>query len=606
VQFFDGATSLGSATVTNGVAQLSTSALAVGTLSLTASYSGDSTYNGSTSSAVAYTVAKANSTTAVAASPSPSTLGQSVTLSATVTPAAATGSVQFFYGSTSLGSATVSNGHAQLSTSALPVGTLSLTAAYSGDTNHNGSTSNAVSHTVNRAATTTSLTSNVTPSVYTQAIVLTATVTPASATGQVQFLNGGTLLGTANLSGGTAQITIDTLPVGSNSLTASYAGDASNAPSTSNAFVQAVNKTGSATYISVQSLNGTVGQGVAITATVPGPGVSGSVNFFDGGVLQGSSAISNGQAVFVWVPATAGSHSITASFTGNANYNASTSSPIVITIQKAATTTSAVSSVNPSNQGQAVTFTATVTPASATGSVTFSGIGSAPLVNGVAAITTSSLPAGTTNVTAQYGGNSNYNPSSAPTIAQSVRAATSISLNSSPNPSTFGNSVTLTATVSPSGASGTVSFYDGATLITTKTFSGTLAMVTTSVLGGGVHSLTAVYSGNFSYAPSTSAVRNHTVNKANSTTSLSANPSQSNSGQTVTFTATVTPAGSASGTVQFTDNGVVLATVPLSGNTAAYSTSSLSVATHPIRAIYSGNTDLNSSQSSVLNYRVKN
>src|SRR6185369_9679798 len=177
VEFFDGATSLGSSPVAAGSAVLNTAALTAGVHSLTAVYSGDASFTGSTSAAHSHTVNAASSSTAVTSSPNPSVVGEGVTVTATVTPASATGSVEFFDGATSLGSSPVSGGTASVNTSALAVGGHTLTAVYSGDASYSGSTSPAHTHTVNPASTSTSLASAPNPSTFGASVALTATVT---------------------------------------------------------------------------------------------------------------------------------------------------------------------------------------------------------------------------------------------------------------------------------------------------------------------------------------------------------------------------------------------------------------------------------------------
>lgn len=89
-------------------------------------------------------------TTTLGAAPNPTTAGQTVTLTATVSGSSPTGTVQFKDGATNLGSAvTLSGGIATLATSTLSVGTHSITALYSGDTNNAGSTSSAVNEVIN-------------------------------------------------------------------------------------------------------------------------------------------------------------------------------------------------------------------------------------------------------------------------------------------------------------------------------------------------------------------------------------------------------------------------------------------------------------------------
>jgi alpha-tubulin suppressor-like RCC1 family protein len=165
-------------------ASFSTSALAAGSHPFTATYVGDLNHTGSLSSTRDHTVTKAATTTTLAATPaSTSVFGQAVTLTATVTSAAGTpgGTVAFSDNvNGALGTVTLSaGGVATLSTSALSVGAHTITATYSGATNFLVS-SGTRAYTVNKAATTTTLTSSVNPSVFGQSVTFTARVTAVS------------------------------------------------------------------------------------------------------------------------------------------------------------------------------------------------------------------------------------------------------------------------------------------------------------------------------------------------------------------------------------------------------------------------------------------
>ncbi len=152
VTFMSGTTSLGTAALTSGAATLATTNLPTGTDSITAVYGGDSTFSGSTSTAVSQTVNKASSSTSLTSSLNPSISGQSVILTANISgqfSGVATGTVAFSDGGTSLGSSPVSSDMATLTTTTLPVGTDSITAVYSGDSNFTGSTASALSQVVN-------------------------------------------------------------------------------------------------------------------------------------------------------------------------------------------------------------------------------------------------------------------------------------------------------------------------------------------------------------------------------------------------------------------------------------------------------------------------
>jgi hypothetical protein len=159
VNFYDGATSIGSAPVSGGTAMLTTSSLPFGVNNITASYVGDANFNGSTSAILSQTV-KALTTTSVVSSPNPAVFGQPVTFTATVSPVAPgagapTGMVNFYDGATSIGSAPVSGGTASLTTSALAVGFHSITASYSGDTLFVSSTSSSITVPVQAVVTNT-------------------------------------------------------------------------------------------------------------------------------------------------------------------------------------------------------------------------------------------------------------------------------------------------------------------------------------------------------------------------------------------------------------------------------------------------------------------
>ena len=249
VQFFDGATSLGTMTLSGGTASLSTLTLSAGSHSITAVYGGDTTYAGSASSILTQTVngIVIATATSLVSSPNPSTFGQSVVLVASVSPSSGTGtptgSVTFADGATVLGSSTLdANGRAAISTSSLSVGTHSITASYNGDSTYGGSSSAAVSQTVNTAATTTTVTSSRNPSITNRPVTFTATVLPATATGTVQFFDGATLIGTATLSGGSATLTTSSLSTGTHSITARYGGDVNDNGSTSAVLTQTVNR----------------------------------------------------------------------------------------------------------------------------------------------------------------------------------------------------------------------------------------------------------------------------------------------------------------------------------------------------------------------------
>ncbi|MCX7003062.1 MAG: Ig-like domain repeat protein [bacterium] len=187
--------------------------------------------------------------TMLGSSRNPSTNGNSVTFTATVqtngiTATAATGTVTFKDGGTVLDTVTLSGGVATYASSALAVGSHALTAVYGGDTNYTGSSSGVLNQTVYSAMvtpTTITLASSANPSGYGNRVTLTATVTPATATGPVTFKDGATTLGTGTLSGSVATYATSTLPAGLHILTAVYDGDFNYLGSSSTNYAQTVN-----------------------------------------------------------------------------------------------------------------------------------------------------------------------------------------------------------------------------------------------------------------------------------------------------------------------------------------------------------------------------
>jgi hypothetical protein len=185
--------------------------------------------------------------TVLTTSPNPSAYGAAVTLTLTVTPSAATGPVEFVNGATTIGTANLVNGQAKFTVTNLPVGSNSLTADYSGDAVHAGFTSLPVTQTVNKASTTVTLNSSKNPAASGQSVTFTAAVSPSSATGTIQFLDGSTVLGTVTIGGGSAALSTSSLSVDAHSIKATYSGDANYLTNSSAVLTQ--NITGAACHV---------------------------------------------------------------------------------------------------------------------------------------------------------------------------------------------------------------------------------------------------------------------------------------------------------------------------------------------------------------------
>ncbi len=109
-------------------------------------------------------------------------------------------------------------------------------------------------------------------------------------------------------------------------------------------------------------------------------------------------------------------------------------------------------------------------------------------------------------------------------ISGAPLASTTATLTLSPSPSTFGQIVTLTAVVSPSTATGLVTFYDGATVLGEAALASGRAVLNTIGLAAGTQALRAYYGGDARYAPSTSSSVTQTVNTIASATFFPTGP----------------------------------------------------------------------------------
>jgi hypothetical protein len=547
VQFMDGLTDLGSpVTVTGGTAPFTTTTLPAGTHSITAVFAPtDSTAFGpSTSTALSYVVntsGAATTSTAIAAQPdAPVTFGTTVTFTATVTPDTAPGTVQFMDGTNTIGSAvTVASGSATFPTSSLPVGTDSITAVFTPtDSNAFGSsTSPALGYEVDastaagpKATVTTLVASPVSPTTAGTPVTFTATVTP-SAAGSVQFIDGTTDLGspvqtiTGTTSATAASAATTTLPVGTDSITAVFtpADSSSFITSTSDALSYVVSTAGASptTTATVVTANPaspiTAGTSVTFTATVT-PSAAGSVQFIDGTtdlgsavqVTTGTTTATATSPAITTLPT--GTDSITAVFTPNdsASFAPSTSPGMSYVVTAAGvplpTTTTLTSSLTTATTttGTPVTFTATLAPITSVGTVQFMNgsttMGSpVALSSGVATYPTSFGAAGSYPITAVFTPTNAaaYTTSTSATITVVVTGATVTSTALAVTPAgtaPSGTDVQLTATVTPTTALGSVTFYDGSTSLGTQALASGSATLSTSTLGvGSTHSFVAIF-----------------------------------------------------------------------------------------------------------------
>jgi hypothetical protein len=347
-------------------------------------------------------------------------------------------------------------------------------------------------------------------------------------TGTASFFLDGKMIGASTInSGGVATFSNFLMPPGSNNLYVSYQGQGAFTPATSVIIIVDINLYSTSVALTSSANPANVGQPVTFSVTtlssdstiIPSPITltDSSSNTTLATLIPNSAGI----ATYTTSNLTLGYHFINATYAGDSTHGPASASLSQQIIAGATTSTALVPSVNPAAIGQMVTFTATVTNASNSGTPT----GSITLTTGTTALTQpltavsgnsattsfsiSTLTAGSHSVTASYTPSGSFAASSA-TLTEVINGiASATSLTAAPNPALFGNAVTLAAAVTGSSATptGAITFYDGAISLARGTLDTTgHAAFTTSTLSVGTHFLTAVYAGDSSYNPSTAQV----------------------------------------------------------------------------------------------------
>ena len=651
ITFEDNGSSIGSQTLASGTASFSDSNWSTGSHSLSAVYGGDNNYTSGTATANANTAATATTTT-LTVSPNPPVSGSTTTLTATITytltnGVAPTGTMNFFEDGTQIGSGTVSAGVASFSSTTLSsTAAHSFDAVYVGDSNYLTSTSAAVATAATTAtvATTTTLTVSPNPPVSGSTTTLTATIAQTGSTsspsGAVTFYEDSVSIGTGTVSGGIATLTSTALSsTVSHAFVAVYAGDATFKTSTSPVVTTAASTATVTTTTSlVVSPNPPVsGTLTTITATIAYTGMTaptGTVSFYEDAALVQTEPVSNASAsIASTVFSSKTAHAFSAVYSGDSTFKPSTSP----TVNTAASTTTATTTVTVSASattvaaGGTVTVSATVTPSSVvnstapTGTVTFSsaqgilcsGTVSSNAASCVATLTTTGVQA----ISAAYNGDTNYSASTSTTPADVTVGATTatgvLTAAASPATTTYGGTVTLSSTLTPTTAvtggpagsvtfalTGTVASMTTSALVATGTSATATSAIATPVPG--TYVVTATCTSTNVTCTGLSATASLTVAKGATLTTLTASTMSPQAGQTTTFTATVaptiTPNGSAilpTGTVTFYVNGT--ATVEtLTNGVATFATVLTATTGNYVTAVYSGDTNWLGSTSSQL------
>ncbi len=613
VTFSEGAVTLGVVAVdANGNAVVSLNTLSVGTHTIVATYAGNTNYATSASAPLTEVVQQTSTTTTLSSTANPALAGEPVNLTITVVSATGvpTGSVTIMDGTINLGSATLNaKGVATFSTTTLAVGIHNLTAVYGGDSYYTTSTSQPLQQTISLATTDLTISAPAAPVNAGVGFTVSGNLSTngVSTTGTVTLLDGTTTVASVAVTGaGPVSFTNVLLPVGSHSLTLFYAGDKNNAKATSAIAVVVVQQGASTETLTTSASPQTQGQPVTFTATITSasPNVGGTVNFLDGSTVLASVAVNaSGIATYTTSTLTVGSHQISATYAGDTNHAAANTASLTEVIVQASTA-ALMSSLNPSVSGNSVTFTAKVTGNGTTvptGSVTFMDgtamLGTVALdATGTASVQTSVLSVGSHTITVSYPGDNNYFSSTASLVQTVQGATTQITLTGGPNPATYGQPVSFTASVLSNGsaATGSVSFtVDGNALGSALLNASGVATLTTSSLTPGNHTVVAIYAGDGKAGASSSVPLKISVLETTKVSlASSANPATTLSPIVLTAVVGNSNVGVATGTVTFTDGATQLGTATLDATgTATLNVAQLSAGSHVLTASYGGDTN---------------
>ncbi|RVW06921.1 Ig-like domain repeat protein [Prescottella agglutinans] len=440
-------------------------------------------------------------------------------------------------------------------------------------------------------------------------VTLSATVTGAAQGDSVDFYDGGAKVGSGALNGsGAATFTWTPSTAGARSVQAKFPGSARANGSDSTVQSVQVAAPDAATSTSVQApATATAGVPVTLTATVAPATTAGTVQFKDGTANIGAPvAVSNGVASLDHTFTAAGGHDITAVYSGAPGFSGSTSSPAqTVTVRDPDVATTTTLQVPPTAElGAAVTFTATVDPATAAGTVQFKdGAGDigAPVTvsNGKAQLSHTFTVAGNHSISAVFTGSTGFLGSTA--AARNVIATnpptpdvqTSTALTVQPTAQT-GATVALTASVTPSNAAGTVQFADNGTAIGGPvTVSNGAASLQHAFTTAGSHSITAVFTPGAGFAGSSAPAQSVQVSDPApsdvATTTELTGPGTATVGQVASLSARVTGAAQLTGTVQFYDGETPLgAAVPVINGVAVLDHTFATSGAHVVKAVYSG------------------
>ncbi|MFS4490089.1 beta strand repeat-containing protein [Dietzia kunjamensis] len=498
--------------------------------------------------------------------------GDSVRATATVSPAGAAGAVEFSNGETTVSAPVNAEGIAVADIDATTTGPMEITATFlPADTGrYSGSTDSLSVTLLDKIATSVSVSSGSGPARVDEPTTLTARVTPAAAGTVTVTVDGQTY--TADVSGGVATVAHTFTTAGDHAVEAAFAptnGD--RYESSTGQGTVTVESEATTTDLTLDPIQVTAGGTIQATAAITPAEAEGQVRFEYGDQTR-TVDVENGSATAEFTAATAGTGTVTATFVpANPDRYTSSTDNKTVTVDAEATTTEVRVETGPIRVDEPTTLTATVTPAAAAGTVEITIDGqthTATVSNGTATVEHTFTTAGEHAVSAEFipSDSGRYSGSTGQATVAVESEATTTDLTLDPIQVTAGGTIRATAAITPAEAEGQVRFEYGDQTRTIDVENGSAtAEFDAATAGTGTVTATFVPTNPDRYTGSSDS-KNVEFNAEATATELSIDPAAVTVGETVTVTATITPAGAA-GTVEFAYDGQTT-TVQVANGTA--------------------------------------
>lgn len=336
------------------------------------------------------------------------------------------GEVVVTAGSTTLASAPVVDGAAQVSLPVLPGGRHELVVAYDGG-GAGGATSTPVTVDVARVTSTTSVTTTTAPTATRGAVLEARVASAVPPTGTVEARLGSRLLARGAVSDGVARVALPVLPAGTHTVTVTYRGDVSSAPSTTSTRLVVVKDAATLEVLPPKAPTTGGGQPVVVRVRAAGVAATGQVRLVVDGRTASRAPFVRGEARLPLAKLPAGRRTVTVAYDGSATTLAA-SAPLVVDVVRAGGSTKASPKTTKPGRGKTTTVAVAVTsPAgTATGDVVLRDAGGRALAKGVlrdgrVTLTQPALPRGTHRLTVHAAGDALTAPSRSATWTVTVR-----------------------------------------------------------------------------------------------------------------------------------------------------------------------------------------